>query len=78
VIFPQIAGVGQHHIHAMHAIAGERQAGVNEHEVVSVFKDACVFTNLMQSPKGDHAKGGLLGGCRARMSVGTSHENKKG
>ena len=60
LVFAQIAGIGQHHVDAMHAIAGEGEAAIHQHQVIAVFKNAGVFADLMQTTEGNHPQGGLL------------------
>jgi hypothetical protein len=60
VILAQIAGIRQNNVDAMHAIAGEGKATVNQHQVIAILKHTGIFANLMQSPQGNHAESGLL------------------
>ena len=62
LVFAQIAGVGQHHVDAMHAIAGEGKTAIHQHQVIAVFKNAGIFADLMQTAEGNHPQGGLLVG----------------
>ena len=73
LVFAQIAGVGHHHVDAMHAITGEGQAGIHQHDVVAVLEHTGVLTDLVQAPEGDHPQF-LRGVCAG--AVGTGHERK--
>ena len=61
LVFAQEAGVRHHHVHPVHAIAGEGQTGVNQNQVVAEFKNTGVLSDLMQTTQRDHPQGGLLG-----------------
>ena len=55
----------------MHAIAGEGQAGIHQHQVIAVLKDAGVLADFMQAAEGDHPKGGLAFGLAVVTGLGS-------
>ena len=61
LVLAQEAGVWHHHVHPVHAVAGERQTGINQNQVVAEFKNTGVLSDLVQAAQGDHPQGGLLG-----------------
>ena len=62
LVFAQEAGVREHNVDAMHAIAGKRQAGIHQHQVVAVLEHTGVLADLMQTAKGNHPQAGLVTG----------------
>ena len=54
LVLPQKTGVRQHHVHAVHPIAGERQTGIHQHQIIAVLEHAGVLADFMQSPQGNH------------------------
>ncbi len=54
LVLTQKAGVRQHHIHPVHAITGESQTGIHQHQIIAVFENTRVFSNLMKAAKGNH------------------------
>ena len=77
LVLAQVAGVGHHDVDAVHAITGEGQAGIHQHDVVAVLEHTGVLTNFMQAPQGDHAQMGLLIGLGAvDGAVGTGHRER--
>ena len=71
LVFAQIAGVGQHHVDAMHAIAGEGETAIHQHQVIAVLEDAGVLADFMQAAEGDHPKGGLAFGLAVVTGMGS-------
>ncbi len=74
LVLAQEAGVRQHHIHAMHAVAGESEAGIHQHQVIAVLEHTGVLADLVQAAEGDHPQAGLL----AFRGSGTVGHGKKG
>ena len=72
LVFAQIAGVGQHHVDAMHAIAGEGETAIHQHQVIAIFKNAGVFTNLMQTAEGNDPQDGLFIGGLGTAGAGNT------
>ena len=60
LVLAQEAGVGQHHIHPVHAVAGEGQTGIHQHQVIAVLEHTGVLADLVQTTQGNHPKAGLL------------------
>ena len=61
LVFLEIAGIRHHHIDAMHAITGEGQSGIHQHDVVAVLENAGVLADLVQAAQGYYPQVGLLG-----------------
>ena len=61
LVFLEIAGIRHHHIDAMHAITGEGQSGIHQHDVVAVLEHAGVLADLVQAAQGNYPQVGLLG-----------------
>jgi len=70
LVLTQKARVGQHHIDAVHAIAGKGQAGIHQHQVIAVLEHTGVLADLMQSPEGNHTQTGLLSSGSALAGLG--------
>ena len=60
LVFPKEAGVGQHHVHAVHAVAGERQTGIHQHQVIAVLKNAGVLADFVETTEGITRRQGSL------------------
>ena len=60
LVLTQEAGVRHHHVHPVHAVAGEGQTGINQNQVVAEFKNARVLSDLVQATQRDDPQGGLL------------------
>ena len=70
LVLAQVAGVGQNHIHAVHAIAGEGQTAIHQHQVIAVFEDAGVLADFVEAAEGDHPEGGLAFALAVGAGVG--------
>ena len=75
LVLLEIAGVGHHDVHTVHAITGEGQAGIHEHDVVAVLEHTGVLADLVQATEGDHPQVGLLGGAVTARGL-RSHSEK--
>ena len=60
LVLAQEAGVREHHIHPVHAVAGEGQTGIHQHQVIAVLEHTGVLADLVQTTQGNHPKAGLL------------------
>ena len=61
LVFTQEAGVRHHHIHPVHAITGECQTRIHQHQVIAVLEHAGVLANFMQATEWNHTQTRLLG-----------------
>ena len=69
LVFLEIAGIRHHHVDAVHAVAGEGQTGIHQHDVVAVFEHASVLTDLVQAAERNHTQAGLAGSAVAVAAV---------
>ena len=56
----QIGDVRDHQIYAKHIVVGERQAAVHNDDVVAVFQNSDVFTDLVQTAQHHNAELGCV------------------
>ena len=82
LVLAQIAGVGHHHIDAVHAVAGEGETGIDEHQLIAVFEDAGVLADLVQAAQRNDAQALVLGfgavaGADDGIDVLTGHVGKE-
>ena len=56
----QIGHVRDHHVDARHIVVREGKAAVDDHDVLSVFQERHILSDLAQSPQGDELQFGLF------------------
>ena len=60
LVLAQEAGIRQNNIHTMHPIAGEGEAGIDQHQVIAVLEHTGVLSDLVQTAEGNHPETRLL------------------
>ena len=55
LILAEVGGIRHDHVDPVHVVAGEGEAGIHQHQLVPVFKNTGVFSNLMEAAKGNDA-----------------------
>ena len=69
LIFLQITRIRHNNIDAMHAITGKGKAGIHQHDVVAIFKNAGIFADLMQAAQRNHTECRTISACFVAVAI---------
>ena len=54
LVVDQVGKVGDHEIHAVHVLVGERHAAVDDDHILAILDDGAVLADLIQTAEGNN------------------------